>query len=164
MTVLYYSIMEAVALIFTLFISIPLTISYALIYISGIFFTIMLVSIILFSCIRTPRQSNICYWCVVLCIVLHSLLFALLALVAVVAMTQLFSYLKVKGFETVSLRFSVFPSLALSLAGWFIRKKLLKEDIHAQPAHLTDNGATGHSLNDGGRGRKGLEAQQHLLV
>ena len=38
MTFIYYHITEAIALIFTLFFSIPLTISYALMYVSGLFF------------------------------------------------------------------------------------------------------------------------------
>lgn len=102
--------------------------------------------------------------CIVVCIILLSILFILLVFVAVLAMT-LFSYLKVKGFETVPLKFSLLPSLVLSVAGWFIRKKLLKEDSHAvQPIHPTDYGATGHSLNDGGSVEKSQEEQQHLLA
>jgi len=58
MTVIYYHITEAVALVLTLFFSITLTLSYALMYVSGVFFAIMLVSIILFSCQSTGRSRS----------------------------------------------------------------------------------------------------------
>ena len=58
MTFIYYNIMEAVSLVFALFISTPLTISCALMYFSGVFFAIMLVSIILFSCQSTGRSYS----------------------------------------------------------------------------------------------------------
>jgi len=58
MTLIYYHITEAVALVLTLFFSITLTLSYALMYVSGVFFAIMLVSIILFSCQSTGRSRS----------------------------------------------------------------------------------------------------------
>ena len=168
MTVMYYHITEAVALVFTFFISIPLTVSYALMYVSAVFFAIMLLSIILFSCQSTGRSQSTpakCLGVVDVCAALISFGFVVLVFVAVFA---IFTNLKVSGFETVSLKFSLLPSLALSVAGWLIRKKLLKKDSHTvQLAHLTDHGATGLSSSDGRREdehEQSPEDQQYLLA
>ena len=168
MTVMYYHVMEAVALVFTLFISIPLTISYALMYVSAVFFAIMLLSIILFSCQATGRSQSTpakCLGVVDVCAALISFGFVVLVFVAVFA---IFTNLKVSGFDVVSLKFSLLPSLALSVAGWLIRKKLLKKDSHTvQLAHLTDHGATGLSSSDGRREdehEQSPEDQQYLLA
>ena len=132
MTVIYYHIMEAVALVFTLFISIPLTTSYALVYVSAVLFAIMLLSIILFSCQSTGRSRSTpakCLGVVDVCAALSSFCFVVLVFVAAFA---IFTNLKVSGFEVVSLKFSLLPSLALSVAGWLILKKFLKKDGHIQ--------------------------------
>ena len=118
MTVIYYNFTEAFALFFTLFISIPQTVSYTLMYVSGVFFIIMALSIILFSCQSTGRsysRSSKCVGVVDVCITLLSFSFVILVFVAFIAMSPLFTY--IKGFETVSLKFSVLPSIALSVAG-----------------------------------------------
>jgi len=63
-----------------------------------------------------------------------------------------YAKVNVKGVEAVSLKFSLLPTLALSVAGWFIKKKLLKGKSNThQPAHPMDYGATDRSLNDGER-------------
>ena len=129
MTFIYYHIMEAIALVFALFINIPLTISYALIYASGLFFAIMLVSVILFSCQSTdvPRSTPAkCLGAVDVFAILFSSSFVIFIFVAFITISLTHS--DVKGFEAVSLKFSLLPSIALSVAGWLIRAKLLKED------------------------------------
>jgi len=149
MTFIFYNIVEAVSVVFTLFISTPLTVSYTLTYVSVVFFAIMLLSIILFSCQSTGRSRSTpakCLGVVDVCAALISFRFVILAFVAVIA---IFTNLKVSRFEAVSLKFSLLPSIALSVAGWLIKKKILNKDSHrVQPTHLTDNGATGHPSND----------------
>ena len=94
--------------------------------------------------------------------------FHIIKILAFIVVVAIFAYLKVSGFEAVSLKFSLLPSLALSVAGWLIRKKLLNKDSHkVQPAHLTHNGATGHHSNDGRMEdelEQSLEDQQYLLA
>ena len=166
MTFIYYHITEAIALMFTLFFSIPLTISYALMYVSGLFFAIMFISIILFSCQATGMSQSILaklLGAVDVCAMLFSFSFVLLVFFAFIVMFPIFTYTKVTGFEAVSLKFSLVPSLALSVAGWLIRKKLLKKDGHVvQSADLTDRRGTGHSLNDGERLNESSEEEEHL--
>ena len=168
MTVIYYHITEAIALVFTLFLSLPLTISYTLTYVSAVFFAIMLLSIVLFSCQSTGKSQSTpskCLGVVDVCAALISFCFVILVFVAVIA---IFTNLKVSGFEAVFLKFSLFPSIALSVAGWLIKKKLLNKDSHkVQPAHLTDHGATGLSSSDGRREdehEQSPEDQQCLLA
>ena len=98
------------------------------------------------------------------CITLLRFSFVILVFVAFIAMSPLFSY--IKGFETVSLKFSVLPSIALSVAGWLIRRKLLKEDSHrVQSAHPTEHTSTGHSLNaEREDEEQSSEEQQYLLA
>jgi len=156
---------------FTLFFSIPLTISFALMYVSGLFFAIMFISIILFSCQATGMSQRIFAKLLVVvdvCAILFSFSFVLLVFLAFIVLFPIFTYtnvtgFEVTGFEAVSLNFSLVSSLALSVAGWLIRKKLLKEDGHAvQSADHTDRRETGHSLNDGERLNESSEEEEHL--
>ena len=166
MTVIYYHIMEAVALVFTLFINVPLTISYTLTYVSGVLFAIMLLSIILSSCRSTGRSRSTRAKC--LCVVNVSAIllgfsFLTLAFVAFISLYPLLSGLNVKGPGIVSLKFSLLPSLSLSVAGWLIRKKLLKQDSNkVQQDNSANYGATarGYSLSDD---VQGPEEEQTLL-
>ena len=97
------------------------------------------------------------------CAMLFSFSFVLLVFFAFIVMFPIFTYTKVTGFEAVSLKFSLVPSLALSVAGWLIRKKLLKKDGHVvQSADLTDRRGTGHSLNDRERLNESSEEEEHL--
>ena len=104
-------------------------------------------------------------WVFDVCITLFSLSLIILVLVAFIGISPLF---KVKGFEFVSLKFSLVPSLTLTVAGWFIRKKLLTVDSNSvQPAQLTDHGATGNTLKDRemeGEEEQSPEENQHLLA
>lgn len=172
MTVIYYHIMEAIALVFVSFISIPLTISYVLMYVSVMFFAIMLMSIFLLSCQSTGRSQSISAKVldvVDMCATLLGSSFVVIVFVAFIGMSSLFSnsnyYLKVKGFDIVSLKFSLLPSVVLSVAGWLIKKKLLKEDNHTiQLPHSTHHGATGQLFNNGDTEEQSLEEQQHFLA
>ena len=170
MTVIYYHITEAVALVLTLFFSITLTLSYALMYVSGVFFAIMLVSIILFSCQSTGRSQSIpakCLGVVDVCATLLGCSFVILVFSAFIIFCTILNHgkVRVKGVEAVSLKFSLLPTLALSAAGWFIKKKLLKgkRNTH-QPTHPTDYGAT---KNDGERVNESQdeeEEEEHILA
>lgn len=82
-------------------------------------------------------------------------------------MSSIFSTsdLKVNGFEIVSLKFSLLPSIALSVAGWLIKKKLQKEESHTIQLHNpTDHGTTGQLLNNGDTEEQSTEEQQHFLA
>ena len=171
MTVIYYHIMEVIALVFVSFISIPLTISYVLMYVSVVFFAIMLVSIILHSCQSTGRSRSISakvLAAVDVCATLLGSSFVIIVFVSFITMSSIFSTshdLKVNGFEIVSLKFSLLPSIALSVAGWLIKKKLQKEEIHTIQLHNpTDHGTTGQLLKNGDTDEQSTEEQQHFLA
>ena len=128
MTFLYFMIMETVALLTIFFVTVPLTLSFFLVHISGLFFVIMLASYIFLLCHSRKRSHplvtliftgglDICALMLITC----------LALLFPITFVLIASENSVTGLGAVSLKFSVLPSVGMSVAGWLIRKNLLKE-------------------------------------
>ena len=155
MTFLYLIIMETVALLTILFVTLPLTLSFILMHISALFFVIMLASYIFLLCHSRKRSHP-----------LVTLIFIggldICAIVLITSLVLLFPITFVliayedwvTGLGAVSLKFSVLPSVGMSLAGWLIRKNLLKEGT-------TSTSGADPFINDGTRPE---EEQQHLLA
>ena len=139
-------------------------------YISVLFFVTMLASYIFFLCHSRKRSHplvtqifigglNVCTIVLITSLVLlFSITFVLIVL-----------FTSVIGRGAVSLKFSVLPSLGMSVAGWLIRKKLLKEAHHEveilQPT--TSSSGADTSINDGTRLEEVEQSpgeQQHLLA
>ena len=171
MTFLYFTIMETVALLSFLFITVPLTISFILMYISVLFFVMMLAAYIFFLCHSRKRSHPLVTQifigglnvCAIVLITSLVLLFPI-TFVFIILYTK-----PVVGLGAVSLKFSVLPSLGMSVAGWLIRKKLLKEAHHEVeiPRLTTSSSGADTSVNDGTRLEEVEQSpgeQQHLLA
>ena len=170
MTFLYFTIMETVALLSIFFVTVPLTISFILMYISVLFFVTMLASYIFFLCHSKKRSHSLVTQILIgglnVCAIV---LITSLVLLFPITFVLIASMQSVIGFGAISLKFSVLPSLGVSVAGWLIRKKLLKE-AHQEveiPRLTTSSSGADTSVNDGTRLEEAEQSpgeQQHLLA
>ena len=172
MTVIFYHIMEAIALFFALAISVDLTVSFTLMYVSGVFFTIMLVSNILFTCLSTnvsSRKKKSCFTVADVCVLVffNTTVCIVFCTYHIIVYTG-FSQLNLQGVQRLMLYFSVLPSLALTVVGCLYMRNLLQKDTQRQTNEefllqtADENGedvstgdtATGliHAVNSGPRG------------
>ena len=164
MSFIYHSIMDAISVGYMLFVSVSVTFTMTMLYISLLFFLVSLTSVILYT--STRRDSRSAVKGSVMCIVgTCTLLIIFCAVILIVTVyVIIITSLKPKG--VVGFATSLIPSLGLSAAGWLIKKKLQSEVQSRQQA--SDYGATGQSLNDGGRedreNSEDTEEQRHLLA
>ena len=136
MTVIFYHIMEAIALFFALVISVDLTVSFTLMYVSGVFFTIMLVSNIFFTCLSTnvsSRKKKCCFTVADVCVIVFvnttvGIVFCTYNIMVYTGISQL----NLQGVQRLMLYFGVLPSLALTVAGWLYMKNILQKDTQCQ--------------------------------
>ena len=170
MTFLYFAIMETVALLSIFFVTVPLTISFILMYISVLFFVTMLASYIFFLCHSRKRSHPLVTKMFIggldVCAIVLITSLVLLFPITFVSIAYEKSLI---GRGAFSLKFSVLPSLGMSVAGWLIRKKLLKEAHHEVeiPRLTTSSSGADTSVNDGTRleeARQSPGEQQHLLA
>ena len=171
MTVIFYHIMEAIALFFALAISVDLTVSFTLMYVSGVFFSIMLVSNILFTCLSTnvsSREKKYCFTVADVCVLVFFNTTVGIVFCAYIVVYTGFSQLNLQGVHRLMLYFGVLPSLALTVVGWLYMRNILQKDPQRQTneefllQRADENGedvstgdtATGliHAVNSGPRG------------
>ena len=166
MSFIYHSIMDAISVGYLLFVSVSVTFTMTMLYISLLFFLVSLTSFILYTTSSNRRDSRSAVKGSVMCVVgACTLLIIFCAVILIVTVyVTIISSLKPKG--VVGFATTLIPSLGLSAAGWLIKKKLQSE---AQPNQQASGyGATGQSLNDGGRedgeNSEDTEEQKHLLA
>ena len=166
MSFIYHSIMDAISVGYLLFISVSDTFTMTMLYISLLFFLMSLTSFILYTTSSNRRDSRSAVKGSVMCVAgacMLLIIFCAVILIVAVYVTIITS-LKPKG--VIGFLTTLIPSLGLSAAGWLIKKKLQSEVQSHQQA--SDYGATGQSLNDGGREDKenseDTEEQKHLLA
>ena len=137
MTVIFYHIMEAVALFFALVISVDLTVSFTLMYVSGVFFTIMLVSNIFFTGLSTnvsSRKKKYCFIVADVCVIVfvNATVGIVFCTYNIMVYTGFSSQLNLQGVQRLMLYFGVLPSLALTVAGWLYMRNILQKDTQRQ--------------------------------
>ena len=166
MSFIYHSIMDAISVGYLLFVSVSETFTMTMLYISLLFFLVSLTSFILYTTSSNRGDSRSAVKGSVMCVVgACTLLIIFGAVILIVAVyVAIITSLKPKG--VIGFLTTLIPSLGLSAAGWFIKKKLQSEVQSHQQA--SDYGATGQSLNDGRRedreNSEDTEEQRHLLA
>ena len=149
MSFIYHSIMDAISVGYLLFVSVSDTFTMTMLYISLLFFLVSLTSFILYTTSSNRGDSRSAVKGSVMCVVgTCTLLIIFCAVILIVTLyVAIITSLKPKG--VIGFLTTLIPSLGLSAAGLFIKKKLQSEVQSHQQA--SDYGATGQSLNDGGR-------------
>ena len=146
--VIFHSILEVVAIVFLLFIDLPRTLSYIILYISTIFFVIILLSQVfhLFFSNNGPIRFKKC------CLVMLDVFWMMCSLGVVVCVVLIYfgatsHGVKIEGVK--GLFASLIPSLALLAVGWYLKKKLFKSKGNVQqssaPPLTNGYGATGNT-------------------
>ena len=149
MSFIYHSIMDAISVGYLVFINMSEIFTMTMLYISLLFFFVSLTSVILYTTSSNRRGSRSAVKGSVMCVVgTCTLLIIFCAVILIVTVyVIIITSLKPKG--GIGFLTTLIPSLGLSAAGLFIKKKLQSEVQSRQQA--SDYGATGQSLNDGGR-------------
>ena len=166
MSFIYHSIMDAISVGYLVFINVSEIFTMTMLYISLLFFFVSLTSVILYTTSSNRRDSRSAVKRSVMCVVgTCTLLIIFCAVILIVTVyVAIITSLKPKG--GIGFLTTLIPSLGLSAAGWFIKKKLQSEVQSRQQA--SDYGATGQSLNDGGRedgeDSEDTEEQRDLLA
>ena len=163
MSFICHSIMEAISVGYLLFVNVSETFTMTMLYISLLFFLVSLTSFILYTTSSNRGDSRSAVKGSVMCVIgACTLLIIFCAVILIVAVyVIIITSLKPKG--VIGFLTTLIPSLGLSAAGWFIKKKLQSELQPNQQA--SGYRATGQSLNDGRReNSEDTEEQRHLLA
>ena len=149
MSFIYHSIMDAISVGYLLFINVSEIFTITMLYISLLFFLVSLTSFILYTTSSNRGDSRSAVKGSVMCVVGTCMLLIIFCAVILIVAVYVIIITSLKPKGVIGFLTTLIPSLGLSAAGWFIKKKLQSEIQSRQQA--LDYGATGLSLNDGGR-------------
>ena len=164
MVFIHRNIMDVISVAFMTFIeqSRALIVTYALLYMSSMFFLVLSISFIIFIMFHVSNAGISIFkrfftFVGGLCMVLS--VFGAIALTFVVCMI-IFLSLNLKGVSGIVT--GLIPSIALSAASWYIKKRLLERALkksNTPDQHQPECGATNNDNNDGE-----VEGDQRLLL
>ena len=159
MIVIFYVLMDTIPLFLLLLHNITIGVSYPLLFISGFFLIMMIAAHMFYLSITGKTPPNTVYTALAHLIHAAGVLCGLGVVAVIVAgYRELFSAYNINTSSFGNFVIFLLPSVALSAAGLFIRKKLMKEDTESQPTApvangngygVPDYGATGQTTNDG---------------
>ena len=154
MSFVYHSVMDGISVVFALFIeeSRIITVTLTLLYISFLVFLVLFVSFSLLGLFRSKNNDVLCYRNFITCyggLCMFIIVFPAIVLMLVMYMIIVFS-LNLKGVTGIVT--GLIPSIALSAASWYIKKRLGKEMSQSNTAtSQSQYGTTGGTVNDGER-------------
>ena len=163
MSFIYHSIMDAISVGYLLFVNVSETFTMTMLYISLLFFMVSLTSFILYTTSSNRRDSRSAVKGSVMCVVGACTLFIIFCAIILIVTLYVIIITSLKPKGVIGFLTTLIPSLGLSAAGWFIKKKLQSELQPNQQA--SGYRATGQPLNDGRReNSEDTEEQRHLLA
>ena len=155
MSFIYHNIMDGISITFLLFIeeSRASVITFTTLYVSLVLFLVLVISYSLYTIVRGINSNDTaCEQIFTRCGSTFMLItvFPAVMLMVIMYMVIVFS-LDLKGVAGIVT--GLIPSIALSAASWYIKKRLEKEVSQSNTAtsQLPQSGATGEAMNDGER-------------
>ena len=151
MSFVYHSVMDVISVIFVLFIERLriLVLTLALFYASLSIFLILLISFVLLSLFRSKNEGDVLCHQIFrsfgsVCMFLTVFPAVMLSVVVYIVIVLTLSMKGVTGIVT-----GLIPSIALSAASWYIKKRLVKEVSQFDSAkRFSDYGTTGVTANE----------------